>query len=299
MADGYKDDAAWAARVEDRLRRLESRRDPPQLSGGYGVPGPGPNGVPDAIFWWEADDAGASYEDGDIVSFWRSKVGGYVAFSAFEIPGFGSLDQPIYRATAIGGKPAIEFDGHDVGEDPIPGTQFWTTDILLNIDVLEMYVLWRLDTLFTTAGGIIIVESGLTEAADNYFGFSTDHQAFAAPDVIYSAAHYQTNGAVWTANIQPLALGTPYLSHARFKLTGPELDVNNASSSGGSGGGGNTAKFASNKLWFGRRDPTSGHATSNPTFEGVIAAIVGFNRELTTTERSQVWNYFNDKYSLV
>lgn len=225
--------------------------------------------------WLRADLGTSTNTDGAVVSTWTDQAGNNDA------TGTGGT-RPLYRANAIGNKPAIDFDGTD---DIMGGAAgFYSHDyfIVLDPDVTYSYN--------SSAVGVIGFESGEFTG----FGLGPVTSDAGVPNEVVTHL-YQASGSYRSAQTGTLITysnPTIFNSAVNGSNDGQEIYADGVQIDNAEANALSFTNLSNQAYQLG--DVFSGIGFYN----GKIAEIISFSSRLTTTERRDIESYLAIKYGI-
>lgn len=237
-----------------------------------------PDQLANLALWLKADSI--SPADGSAVASLADSAGSGLTFAQAT-----GTKQPLWIASGIGGKPALDFDGID--DFLIIGS----SSLGQNVSGLTMCVVARSDTvvaadrrLFGLSGNTIS-----TSRAIIYQGRNTLATYGAGGRRLSADVFQEVNGVAMDLN--------PRIQVAKFDFAGARLDhwVNGATA--GALAGFQTAGLSENSAAL-NSAIGSGPDGSGGWFDGRIAEVVVYHRALPDAERDSVESYLGAKYGI-
>lgn len=215
--------------------------------------------IPSIEYWYKADAVAGAY-DGMAVDTWEDQSGN--AADAAK----GTAQNILYRPTAIGGMPGLEFDGTagDTGYD------------LAGQTIRTLFVVFYKDAV-SSKNGLLIESAGIPESYVK------------APDSNSSGGCYAVIDGSYGATTSAVSVGSanPHLIVARRASNAVQIFVDdNDEVEQSMGGSSDEWEFISiGEEWLN-------------SFDGVISEVIGCNAYLDTPFEGWVRNYLANKYSL-
>lgn len=234
-----------------------------------------PNDVPGLLVWLDANDLSSITKDGsNLVSNWTNKGGSDAATQGT------SASQPVYTASAINGKPAINFDP--------AGTQSFMSiadDPRYNWTGLHVFAVVQQVTdtaAIATVVGKYNVTGNQREWALNYTSGRTI-QGVSSADGTSTTVNASTTGAI--------TVGTNIIADYSWDGTNTQAFKNNGSSSGAVA----ATIFNSTAVIM------LGGVTAGATqaFIGYIGEILIYSGKLSTANKRNVLDYLSAKWGIV
>lgn len=228
-----------------------------------------PTDIDGLQLWLRADDC-AAVGDGNTVTTWTDRIGAYAFTEA--------TNKPIYRASSIGGRPAIDFDGTN---DQLvrAGNLFSNTTgsvmLIVNADTLANATCYanrlaggtRLVYFGNTATGWIQTRQRDADTADNVRGNTTA----LATSTDY-AWYYRSTGTVYAMQVNGVG-------QAKTVIAGADTGD-----------------------WYGdtaSRDQVAiGSNAVGEFFNGRIAEVLDFDHDLTADELASLERYLTNRYGI-
>jgi hypothetical protein len=256
-----------------------------------------PRSIADLGIWLDAGDVSSLAQNSagttavtannDPVGYWRDRIGGY-AFTQT----VAEANRPLWVASAIGGKPALSFDGSN---DFLALTSGAGLDVLRNVPGATLVVACRFATLnvsitgfsqvlfvqrngaTTSRGNLALQTSGVISSGGRRLDADVFVSVISSASAISATTNYVLTGALnYTTGV------------ARVFRNGTVLATNNSFHSGG-----NTSDTASNAVIIGAQDT----AAANPANVSIAEALI-YRRVISDAELSALHNYLQSKYGI-
>jgi hypothetical protein len=240
------------------------------------VPVPGPKGrrrirsavdfVPSVLprVWLRADRI-TGLNDGDPIDTWAN-----AGASGGSFIGIGA-GRPLWRASAVNGRPAVDFDGsNDVLQTTLAGSQ------MISASAFEYFMVFQADIINTDDAVTLINNDCLW--GDNVPNYGTFLRS--APTV-----HAVVNDGAAKIVSASIATGAPQRIAVRLDAGNLYLSV----------GAGDDSSVACGNVASTATNPRIGHVTG-ARFDGKLAEFLTFNTVLSDQFRNEIKNYLFGRY---
>ena len=249
-----------------------------------------PLSIPSCSLWLDADDASSMTVASGTVSEWRNKSVDDTGL--FDHAQSNASYQPAYITGAINSRTVVRFDGSNdelrgsgstSRRSPAGSDQTFTYFLVArttNTAGIETLLQWGLNSGYNYSG------TYTTWAILNAQGYSGKYMLFGNANSAYEIATDAAGAMTTTARIFTVTQTT---SNQTYHVTG----TLNASTSTPW-----TNVYPSNNGYIYSMIGDDAYGAGARSFEGDIAEIIVYNRDLSTSEREQVETYLDDKWGV-
>ena len=260
------------------------------LTGAVGVPWY-PTTIPSCSLWLDAADASSMTVSGTNISEWRNKSTEFAGL--FDYGQSAASSQPLLVASEVNGKPVVRFDGSD---DYLKGSGSITqiTPAATNDEMTVFYVLKYYPSVPSDSATDSVLAWGLNSS----FSYSStktswiiyDHNGASGGNRIFfgdNQNQFRHNSIGWTTD--PLIYSLTNTASADLYITGTAV-------AGTTNTLPNTDAYTTDTSLIYSSVGYPGFAGSN--FQGDIAEIIVYAKNLSTTERTTVETYLQNKWNI-